>query len=357
MPRGYLDTTRIDFPIGVDEAYIRGLENERGVSWERVLQLIDTRLQAASRIADPLVAAIARFTTEAAITPPSVNQFELEEENEYGVPRPELTEPPRGHMLPFRRYAKAIGFTEEGLEEITEAEVLRQIDTFLNTFVRGLTLKVLRRFTSGAEEYVDRKTNGLSPGFAGSGTGDLIFQGTYPDGTALPGGYTHYYRDTAANLEALLHSMRARLARWHAGPFDLVGSELEIAAVAALGDFTKATSDLILRAQGVAAANVDNSRYVGVFGDDVRVWIGRLEFGTEPNLAMFKTYGDFNVRNPIAIRYDAGFGRGIDIRYRAMYPLANAFMRQRYGVGVNDRTAAALARIDAAGNYVAPAIA
>lgn len=357
MPRGYLDTTHIDFPPNVDEAYLRGLENERGMSWESALQTISTRIQAASQVVDPLVAALAYFTPDAVVSAPYGESFDLEEENEYGLVRPEVAEPPRGQMLPLRRWAKSIGLTEQGLEEITEAELVRQLDAFLLTFTRGLTLRIFRRLTSAAEEYVDRKTTSVSPGFAGSGTGDNVFSGTYPDGTALAGGYTHYYRDTAANLALALATMRDQLARWHPGPYDLIGSQAQIAAVMALAGFTKATSDLILRAQGVAAANVDNARYVGVYGDDVRVWIGRLEWGSSANLTMFKTYGDFSARNALAIRYDDRFGRDIDIKYRAAYPLDQAIMRRRFGIGVSDRTAAANLYVAASGSYTAPTIA
>jgi len=357
MPRGYLDTTHLDFPPNVDEAYVRGLQNERGMSWETALQTIDTRIQAASRVVDPLVASLVYFTPEAVVDSPFASMFDLEEEDEYGLARPEVAEPPRGQMLPMRRFRKALGLTEEKLEEITEAELVRQIDAFLLTFTRGLTLQVFRRLTSAAEEYVDRKTSAVSPGFAGSGTGDNVFAGTYPDGTALAGGYTHYYRAATADLATTLGTMRDQLARWHAGPYDLIGSAAQIAAVMALTGFTKATSDLILRAQGVAAANVDAARYVGVYGDDIRVWIGRLEWGSSANLTMFKTYGDFNPRNPLAIRYDERFGRDIDIQYRAFYPLANAFMRRRYGIGVSDRTAATNLYVAGSGSYTAPTIA
>jgi hypothetical protein len=360
MPRGYLDTTHIDFPPGFDEAYVRRLANRVGVRFERVLQLINARLVAASSAADPLVAALAYFTPEPDKTADPADAFELEEEDEYGLARPEVGEPPRGYLLPFRRYRKAMGLTEDSLEDADEARILGEVDKFLRTFQRGLVRNVFARFWGTDEPYVDpRRTAVRSPGFAGVGTGDNVFGGFFPDGQAVPAGYTHYHRDTAANRAALIRAMRAKLARWHPGPYDLAGSEAEVAAIVALGPnggFTKATADLILRAQGVAAALVDNNRYVGVFDDDVRVWIGRPELGVSPNFAVFKTYGDFDQRNPLAIRYDPKFGRGIDVKYRDLYPLANAQMRQRYGVGVGDRVGAALARIADAGGYVAPVL-
>lgn len=358
MPYGVLDTTNIDFPPNIDVTYVRGLTTPRGVSFATVLAQIDARLRAASAAVDPLVADLVSYTTNPTADGSTPTAFDLEEETEYGLPRPEQA-PKRAHMLPFRRYAKSMGFTEQGLEEMTQAELLRQVDNFLATFQRGLVLNVLRRLFSDAEVYVDRKTTSTSPGFAGSGTGDNAFAGTYPDGTALPGGYSHYYRDTVANRAVAIRAARDRLKKWHPGPYDLIGSQSEIDAIVALGEaggFVKATSDLILRAQGAAAANVNADTYVGVLFDDIRVRVGRNELGTEPNWAVYKTFGPFDARNPLAIRYDEGFGRGIDVRFRSLFPLDQSVMRQRYGVGVANRTAAALGRMAASGPYVAPVI-
>jgi hypothetical protein len=260
-------------------------------------------------------------------------------------------------MLPYRKYFKALGFTEQGLEEMTRAQMLNQVDSVLLGFYRGGVLKVLERLFSDDEVYVDEKTTTTSPGFAGSGSGDNAFTGTYPDGTALPGGYTHYHRDTTANRVALAKAMRDKLKRWHPGPYDFVGSQAEVDAIAASADFVAAESDLILRAQGVAAARVPAERYVGVFDKDVRVWHGRLELGSSANFSVFKTYGDFDARNPLKWRYSERFGRGLNVRFRSLFPLDNAICRQRFGVGVGDRTAATLAAIAASGAYTEPTIA
>lgn len=356
MPRGILDTTWINFPPNVDEAYIRGLSTPRGVSFQRVLALIDQRLRAFAATADPLVAALVSFTDAADVDGSGPTAFELEEETEYGLPRPELGER-RGHMLPFRKYAKALGFTEEGLYETTEAEILRQVDNMLLTFTRGRTLTVLRRLFSDDEYFVDRKTTTVSPGFAGSGTGDNVFGGTYPDGTALPDPYTHYFRDTVANADVAADAMIALLERWHPAPYDMVGGSAAIDAIASETGFVASGSPLIRPAAGTAEALVDSSRFIGVYANKVRVWSSRLELGAEPHMAIFKTYGNFDPRNPLRVRIDPRFGRGAEVKFRSFFPLDQAVMRARWGVGVGDRTAATLARLAASGNYEDPTIA
>lgn len=356
MAYGYLDTKFIDLPANIDATYLRGLTTARGVSFATVLTQLDARLASLNSVADPLVAQLISYTTEAQVDGTTPSMFALEEENEYGMPRPELAEA-RAHMLPIRRYVKSLGFTEDGLEQMTLATLLNQFDSVAATFIRGARVKALERLFSDAEVRIDRNSTATSPGMAGSGTGGNVFSGTYPDGTALPGGYTHYYRDEAADLAVVIKAARDRLKRWHAPPYDLIASQTQIDLIAALADFVGAESPLILRAQGVAAANVAADEYIGVYDQDIRVRHGLLELGTEPNIAVFKTYGDFSAQNPLVWRYDEAFGRGAVIRSRSLYPLDQAVIRQRFGVGVRDRTAAALIRIDAAGNYVAPTIA
>lgn len=356
MPFGYLDTKYIDLPANIDAAYLRGLTTARGVSFATVLTELDARLNALNSVVDPLVASLISFTTEPDVDGTTPTAFALEEENEYGLPRPEVAEK-RRHMLPLRRYAKSLGFTEDGLEQMTQETLLNQFDSVAETFVRGGRIKALERLFSDAEVRVDRNSTATSPGFAGSGTGENAFTGTYPDGTALPVGYTHYYRDTAANRAVVIRTARDRLKRWYPGPYDLIASQAEIDAIAADATyFVRAESDLILRAQGVAAANVPADQFLGVYDQDIRVWHGLNELGTEPNIAIYKTFGNLNERNPLVWRYDEAFGRGAVIRSRSLYPLDQAVIRQRFGLGVRNRTAAVLIRVAASGAYQAPSI-
>lgn len=355
MVRGYLDTKFIDLPANIDANYLRGLTTARGLSFANLLTQLDARLRTINAAVDPLVSQLVSFTTDASTDDSMPTQFVLEEENEYGLPRPELAER-QAHMIPLRRYAKSLAFTEDFLEMATQPTILNQFDSMAATFVRGIKVKALERLTSIAEVRVDRGSTAVSPGFAGSGTGTNVFTGTYPNGSALAGSYTLYYRDTAANLAAVIKAARNELRKWWPAPYDLIASQTQIDLIAALTDFVPAESPLILRAQGVAAANVPADEFLGVYDKDIRVRHGQMEYGTEPNITLFKSFGAFSAQNPLVYRYDPDFGRGVVIRSRELYPLDQAVMRLRFGVGVKNRTAAANIRIAASGGYVAPVI-
>lgn len=356
MTYGYLDTRFIDLPPNIDLAYLRGLTTARGISFAALLRQLDSRLAAINSTADPLVAQLIHYTSDITSDQTQPTAFILNEENEYGLPRPQLAEG-QGVALPLRRWVESMAFTEDYLEQATQATILNQFDSVALGFTRGALIQVLKRLTDNAEIRVDRGTAMTNPGFAGSGTGSNVFGGTFPDGSPVPGGYTLYFRDTAANLATVIKAARDALARWWAPPFDMIGSVAQISAVTALPDFVRAPSPLVNPAAGVATANVDAATYVGVYDGNVMVQNGRLEFGSSPNLTIFKDFGNFNSASPLAWRFDEAFGRGVVIRSRELYPLDQAVMRQRFGIGVANRTAAANITIAASGNYVPPVIA
>jgi hypothetical protein len=356
MVYGYLDTRHIDFPQSIDPTYLASLQNARGVSFQSVLQQLDARLAAAGRTFDPLVASLIALSSDPVAETQAGGAFRAEEEPEYGVVAPQFIEP-AGHLNPIRRFQFNLGFTEDALEDMTERQILRQGDGVLRGVTRNQRVRALTRLFSADEVRVDRKSTAVSPGFAGSGTGTNVFGQPYPDGTDTGAGYTHYVRDTQANLITRLVTERNRLAKWHPGPYDLATSGVMLDLIMADARFVKATPDLILRAQGDAAANVDPAQFVGVFDGDVRVWKAINELGTEPNIALFKSYGVNDARNPLVYRYDERFGRAPVIRFRSMYPLDNAIIRHRFDVGVHgDRVGAVLIRIAGSGAYVAPTL-
>lgn len=345
MPFGILDTQYIDFPANVDVAYLQGLQTRAGLNFAQVLALIDQRLAAFNGSLDELLAdLLTPPTTEAAVDDASAIAFRVNERGEYTLARPQFAEG-AGHMLPIRSYDEAIGFTEDGLESMSLRAILLQIDSMILGYRRLHRLTALTRLFSNVEQRVDRKTTITSPGFAGSGTGDNVFNRPYPNGTPLPGGYTHYYFADLANAGELETTMKAAIARleiWYPGAtFDLVGTQNAIDLVTGMTSFVQVGSALVRPGPNTAEALVDPGKYVGVFDGKVRVRKPLTE-GSTVHLAIYVTFGPLAEGNPLSWRYDEIKGRNAYIRYRDFYPLSNAQMIQDFGIGVANRTAAAL---------------
>jgi hypothetical protein len=354
-----LDTTYIDFPAGVDVAYLQGLRTRAGVDLPRLLREIDSRLAALNTGLDPMIAQLITPTTEQYADTSGPSAFEVDERGEYTLARPQLAEG-GAHMLPIRGYDVSVGFTEDGLESMSLARILANVDSMFLGFRKLYRRQALARLFSDAEVRVAPKTVITSPGFAGSGTGDNVFPRTsYPDGTALPSPYSHYYRVASAGLAAAIKAARDRLKKWHAGPFDLVASADMISLIVAINatnpadGFVSAGSALVRAGSGANEATVDATVYLGVLFGDIRVHMQLDDFASA-NIAIFKSYGALSPQNALAWRYDDLKGREAVLRYRDLFPLANAVLKQDFGIGVNDRTAAVLISVAASGNYTPP---
>jgi hypothetical protein len=347
MPFGYLDTQHIDFPPGVDTAYLAGLENRAGVSFQTVLQMIDEMLGAYNGSLDPLIASMITPTEEVWADTSGPMAFEVSERGEYTIARPQLVEG-LAHMLPLRGYDVSLGFTEDGLEAMSLNAIRRNVESVILGYRRLQKIQALTRLFGNTEVRVAAKTATTSPGMAGSGTGNNVFSRAYPDGTALPGGYSHYYfanTSNAGEFETTLNNAIDRLAKWNPAPFDMIGSSAMVTLVRALTGFTKVGSALVRQGVDESEALVDAAQYVGVYttpsGHDVRVRKA-LEETTSPNLAIYKSYGQLDPMNPLAWRYDPIKGRNAFVRYRSLFPLDQAVVLQDFGIGVNNRTAAVL---------------
>lgn len=357
MAFGLIDTSFIDWPSNVDATYLRGLQTRSGLRFTDLGARLDAGLAQVNAGVDPLLALL--------IAPPTTQEFSqggrtsrmvAQKKSQYTIARPQLVER-QAHMLAIDEIEISLGFTEDGLQEMSIDDFQAQVDAMVAGFEMAHRAEVLGRAVSDAEIPVSNVggTAATSPGFAGSGTGGNAFQGTYPDGTALPGGYSHYYRDTSANLIATVKAMRDRLRKWHEPPFDILGSSAIVALLRADAAFVSAGSALIRVGVGTAEALVDANRYVGVFDGDIRVHMPLVDWTTD-HFIVFKTYGALNPRNPLVWRYDPL--RGIDayVRSRELFPLANAVGMHKFGVNVNDRTALTAARIAADGAYAPPAL-
>lgn len=361
MPFGMLDTQYIDLPAGIDEAYIRGLESRSGYSYAQLLQELDSRLAALNTGLDPMLASLIVPTTDPFAEANGPIAFEIEERTERTLARPQYVEG-QGHMLPLRSWDVTLGLTEDGLESMRLKRILANVDSLFKGFVRLYRKRIMMRLTSDAEWRVDKKTTVRSPGFAGSGTGDNVFSQPYPDGRATANGYTLYYRCAAAALAATLKVGLAEMVKWHPGYFDMVGPESMLSLVTQInpGDpqngFVSAGTPLVRGSQNDAEAQVDPEIYLGVLFGKIRVRKA-IDDHADPNLTVYKSYGDLAEGNPLAWRYDELKGREAFVRSRSLHPLAEAQLIQSFDIGVNNRVGAFNVRVADSGGYQAPSIA
>jgi len=352
---GTIDTQYVDFPAGVTREYLRGLETRSGLQVAAMVAAVDAAMGAINDGVDPLVAELsATPTTLTSATGSRGDAFRVQRKSEYSLPRPQQVER-RGHMLAIAAYDVSLGFTDDGLEEITLDGFNENIRAMQIGWERAFRREALIRLFDAAEVAIDKDQTATSPGFLGSGTGNNAITGYYSNGSAISG--SHYVRDTAANRLAAILAQRAKLKlAGIPGPYDLLGSQVFIDAVVALGlpSFISAGSELVRVGNGTAEALVDAARFVGVLSGDIRVRMPVTDF-TEDAGVLFKSYGDFAADNPLVMRYDALWGRQVRVRARSNhYPLSEAVAAAKFGMNVNNRFGAAPILIAAAGAYVAP---
>lgn len=349
MPFGLFDTTQIDYPANIDQAYINGLRTRAGLEFPAVLREIDQRITALNTTLDPLVAGLISTTTDAVVEGTGGGAFTVERKAEYALPRPQINTQ-ADWMLPIYDYDVSTSFTEDGLEGMSMTRLLSQIDGILGGYRAAHRREAFKRLFDASEQRIAVNSASVSPGFAGSGTGLNVWTTPYPDGSALPGGYTHYFAadtDNAGELKTVLKAAVARLRMWRKGPFDLVANSAMIALITAMtgsdasDSFVSAGTLLVRAGTSTQEALVDAKIYLGVLFGDVRVHMAITDT-TSPNIAIYASAGPLNEENPLVWRYDESQGRGAILRYRDFYPLSQAIVKQRFGIGVKKRTAAVL---------------
>lgn len=359
MTFGLIDTQFIDFPAGIDNAYLRGLTTRSGLSVAQMITTVDAALGRVNQGVDPLVATLlAPRTSEVTALSSRGDRMRAVRRAEYDPARPQLVEQ-RGHMLAIDGWDIALGATEDGLEEISMSAFNDNVRAMVEGWEATYRREAFVRLFDPAEVPVDKKTAATSPGFAGSGTGTNVFAGTMPDGSVInTGTYTHYIRDTTANRGAAIKAARNLIKKWFPGPYHLIGSETFVAAVVALGTaggFIAAGSPLIRQGDATAEALVDAGEFVGVFDGDVMVHQSLVDISGD-YAAVYKSFGSLARNNPLVMRYNPIKGPNVILRSREMFPLAEAISKADFGFNVNNRVAAALIQVAASGSYAAPTI-
>lgn len=356
MPFGLVDTQFINFPVDQTAGRLAGLQNRLNIDWLEFVRRVDGGLAALNSTSP--VADLFSFDTTLDVRRAAGQADKVWHRSaEYTPGRPQRGMSERGHYLPLYHYEIDMMFTDRSLQTITIPQFEDELRTTFQAVAKGREADVLERLFDNAEVPLDDDGNGGSPGFAGSGTGNNAFIGNLPNGAYTDASYTHYFNalDTDAAIHSMILAMRTNMAKWQNGPFDIYGSPAAINRIKAIpgGDayFVSAGSSLIRPGVLQSEALVDSNLYEGVYAGNIRVRYADLSIDGNA-FVMFKAG-----TKPLAWRYDPIWGRSAYADDRRVMPLTETAIMQSYGVGVWDRTGAAVASIAGAGGvYAKPAI-
>ena len=371
---GIIDSTFIEVAANIDASYLRNYETADGVTFDQFIPRINAALGAYNAEIDPLVAElIAPPTERIVISGRNPGRFQVVRNGEYTSARAQKPGKRSRHALPIWIDEIGMGFTERGLRNLRADDFVDILDEILNGLRYNQRRSVLARMLDDAEVAVDEPdlTTMLSPGFAGSGTGANAFSAKHFPNAAqspIPGGYSHYWRISAASLATGLKAARDQHRKWYpTGRFEAVGSKAFTDAIVALGEaggFIRAERAFIREGSGNTVAAIDGNQFLGIFDGDV--WVRKpIEDYAEAHGWIFQPLGALNPRNPLAWRFnpragrtpgtDTAAGRGAYLRTNAPFPLSDATILQEFGVGVNNRVGAQVIRIADSGSYDPPA--
>ena len=354
MPFGVIDTQYIDYPSTVDELLLKSLETSSGYTLAQLTVLADQALSGLNSNLDEDLASLISHTTKATTGARTIGRKFVQVGGERTIPRSQYLDRAE-FQLPMEKYEITTGFTEDGLMEMSAQDFSEEMQGVVDAWQMLYGGLIWTALFDPTPEPISSRSSVLSPKFAGSGTGDYAFTGTYPNGTALPPNYSHYWRTSVANLWTTIREMRARLAKWHTAPFDLVGSESAIEKIMALPEFVPTGEVGIDKGAFATVATLDPDVYAGQLPGRIRVRHGKEQIGSTDHFAIYKSYGALAGDNPLKWLYRELYGRGVYLRSRDTYPLAESVTIQYLGIGVDDRASATIAEInDTAGSYEQP---
>lgn len=283
----------------------------------------------------------------------------VEEATEYSTPVPKRGAT-TGHMLPLRRYDRALGWTMMYLRDARRARIVADLRSAM-TDIRNHWQKTLltRLFRQEAEPV---GATGMSVPLADGGTADPNYvppEG--PDGRSFSAAHDHFMRVSALDMSAVNAVLENLQEHGHQPPFELVAARSDAGAWTALSGF-KAPEwpGIVYRSQADRASIQEITDYFGYvetsFGI-ARLWLtSRVPANY---FAAFKSYGEGDPRNPLRVRINPNFGFGWQLVPGTWVnaPALTAVLYAEFGVGIGeDRTNGVACYIAGSGDYVTPTI-
>lgn len=282
------------------------------------------------------------------------NGFELH--TEYGRPDSKRADL-EGHMLPYQKFDRGLGWTWDYLEdariEQVQADIADAVKDARDIWRQKILTRLLQRGDdSGANKGLG--TGGYSPGFATTaGSTNVDFVPPTWGGTAFANTHEHYVAIAGgAYTNAVFEDAKAELREHgHEPPYIFLASPADEADfnTTTLTKFTPAAQTNIRYGTTVDLATVSQDAIgPGVYPKGViEDFVVYIVSGMPEYYGVgYKSYGQLSQRNPLRVRTTRGMSRPMvmaapDPRNGSpAHPLQYMMLQMRFGVGVADRTAA-----------------
>lgn len=358
---GFGDLRDTALPSLIDLAELKKIELADGTTFDQVANEIRVGMQAlnAELLAMPHYGGLFSVQDSVEVEYPvgTTNGIEVATEYSTGDPKRGAT---TGHSLPILPYRRVLGWTFLGLRKSRRTTIDADVRSAVTDIRSGWQKSALTRFFKSTAETVGA-TSGASVPFADGGTADSNYIPLpSPEGKTFLSSHSHYLRVSTLDLSTAINPAIAHLAEHgHASPFEIIGSEADVATWSSLVKHPN-WEGLIYRAATDRANVGDIGSYFGYIETDygiARVWLSprvpTAYFGA------FKTYGEGDPRNPIRVRIDpkTGFGWNIVSGQWVNMPLNLAVLYAEYGFGIGeDRTNGVAVKIYGSGSYTDPTI-
>lgn len=358
------DLKQYALPSGWDAAEISRFSLRSGETYEALINDIAAALalQNGMLLQNPLVSGLVSVTEEMTV------EYGMGVSNGY-VTHTEYGQPDAGrgavggHMLPLFKKDRALGWTFDFLESCRRSQIDEDIRAAMKDTRDIWEKEILQRLFKST--YTTVGDSGKSYPVADAGTADSTYVPiNYPDrATAFASSHTHLGRQDGITQTTLEVGVKHVWEHGYDAPFTVLVAQADIASWTTVTTMT----GYIPRAQeGITYGSsqdlsVAPPQYLGSittqYGPCYLMATARIP---TTFWSVFKSFGPEDPRNPLRVRVDPLYGVGAVLfagDHIRRFPLENALLQMRFGVGIGqDRCAAYLCRNAASSTYTDPTI-
>lgn len=278
-----------------------------------------------------------------------------------------------GHMIELAVYESATSGTMRFLQDARQAAVNSMVSVMTRQVEEIIEWKILNRLFVNTEVQIG--SSGYNVGFVTS-SGSVVFTPYQYAGQSFASHshYSGYNSSSSATLATMLDDQAEELAEHgHAPTFTAIVSRADMATYRTLTNFVQlnAPTVQIVDRGGETSGNRYFAQGQVQFADGVfgyyQAPAGLVELRANARIttgysAMFKSYGNNDPRNPIAVRVRPGKGFGAYLvtvaSNRSDYPVEKILCATEMGAGVGtDRTNGCVGLLVAGGTYANPTVA